>query len=127
MNIFWRKKYAVFCIKQIILRHAIFTYLHKILQYSVWNGLYECTRGIDDGKWMPGLKILWYGILSIWFFMKNNLMCFIWTLSVSATISRSKIHLTKKSLSDVTLRCYEIMFRIFRWMVFLHETLGGQN
>ena len=41
---------------------AIFTYLHKILQYPVWNGLYKCThsgyRYIDDGKWMPGLKIV---------------------------------------------------------------------
>ena len=77
---------------------AIFTYLHKILQYPVpyvvdyiyiYIYIYVHRDGIEtlnDGKWMPELKILLHRILFIWFLIKQPHVFSMWKTSVSATI-----------------------------------------
>jgi hypothetical protein len=98
-------------------------------QYAM-DYIYICTqRGFkytNYGKWMPLQKIMYYRILLIWFLIqKNNLMCFPYEQQVSLQLSQEVYLIKQRNFSQMWL--WDVLIRIFRWMVFLNETLRGQN
>jgi hypothetical protein len=55
-------------------------------------------------------------------------MSFPYEQQVSLQLSQEAELIEQRNfLSNVTLRCYEVIIGIFRRMVYLDETLGGQN
>ena len=95
---------------------AIFTYLHKMLQNPVCNGLY-----------MVYVNIECIGFYLVAFQKKQPPVFSTWTTSVSATISKRKNSLNK----GISLNCDSEMLwgNTYISLVndFPNEKLGGQN